>query len=209
MDIDSLPHPISLMSPGAAAHHPLDILAHWLRAAREQAGPLANAMSLATVDAAGRPDVRVVLLQSLTDGGLVFFTNLESPKGRQLTQTGVAAACFHWPVLGRQVRVRGSVRRLEHDAADDYFATRPRGSQIGAHASPQSRPITDRSVLLRMIDQEEERFRDREVPRPAHWGGFVIEASEVEFWEDGADRLHDRMRFTSVSGRWAAERLAP
>lgn len=209
MNIDTLPHPISLMPLGAAVHDPMDILGQWLRAAREQAGPLANAMSLATVDAAGRPDVRVVLLQSLTDGGLVFFTNLESPKGRQLTQTGVAAACFHWPVLGRQVRVRGSVRRLEDDAADDYFATRPRGSQIGAHASPQSRPIMDRSVLLRMIDQEDERFRDREVPRPAHWGGFVIEASEVEFWEDGADRLHDRMHFTSMSGRWSAERLAP
>jgi pyridoxamine 5'-phosphate oxidase len=183
----------------------------WLDAAKQVSGFSATAMSLATVAEDGSPDVRIVLLQSVRDGGLVFFTNLESPKGRHMLATRRAAACFHWPALGRQVRLRGTVGLVEPDHADAYFASRPRGSQIGAHASPQSATIAGREDLIGRVAEACRRFAGEPVPRPENWSGFLLVPREVEFWEDGKDRLHDRLLFTRRKGTlsWSDRRLAP
>lgn len=190
---------------------PMFVLERWLSEAKGQMGFLATAMSLATVSQSGDPDVRIVLLQSIRGDGLVFFTNLTSPKGQHILASGKAAACFHWPTLGRQVRVRGTVRQVEDAYADQYFAGRPRGSQIGAHASAQSSIIGDRATLIDRADELEARYAGGPVPRPAHWSGMSLQPSEIEFWEDGVHRLHDRMLFTRTMGAdaWSAARLAP
>jgi pyridoxamine 5'-phosphate oxidase len=190
---------------------PMFVLERWLGEARSQVGFAASAMSLATVTSTGDPDVRIVLLQSIRDDRLVFFTNLTSPKGKQMQASGKAAACFHWPALGRQVRVRGTVHQVDDTYADQYFAGRPRGSQIGAHASAQSSVIADRATLIDQADEIADRFAGGPVPRPAHWSGICLVPSAIEFWEDGTDRLHDRMLFTRPigAGVWSAARLAP
>ncbi|HTO29211.1 MAG TPA: pyridoxamine 5'-phosphate oxidase [Devosia sp.] len=196
---------------GRPQDDPMFVLERWLGEARSQVGFMATAMSLATVSPSGDPDVRVVLLQSIRDDGLVFFTNLTSTKGKHMLATGKAAACFHWPALARQIRVRGTVRQVTDAYADQYFAGRPRGSQIGAHASAQSSVIADRSELISRATALENSYAGAPVPRPAHWSGLCLVPSEIEFWEDGADRLHDRMLFTRLSGDdgWSAVRLAP
>ena len=190
---------------------PIFVFGRWLGEAKSQIGFSASAMSLATVTQSGDPDVRVVLLQSLRGDGLVFFTNLTSPKGQHILASGKAAACFHWPALGRQVRIRGMVHQVEDAYADQYFAGRPRGSQIGAHASAQSSVIADRAALIERANDLEHLFAGGTVPRPAHWSGMSLVPSAIEFWEDGADRLHDRMLFTRPigGGTWSAARLAP
>ena len=190
---------------------PIFVLERWLSEAKGQMGFPASAMSLATVSQSGDPDVRVVLLQSIRDDGLVFFTNLTSPKGRHMLASGKAAACFHWPALARQIRVRGVVRQVEDAYADQYFAGRPRGSQIGAHASAQSSVIADRAALIDRAIELENHFADQPIPRPAYWSGMCLVPSEIEFWEDGADRLHDRILFTRPIGGngWSTARLAP
>jgi pyridoxamine 5'-phosphate oxidase len=190
---------------------PIFVLGRWLGEAKSQIGFSASAMSLATVTQAGDPDVRVVLLQSIRGDGLVFFTNLTSPKGKHMLASGKAAACFHWPALGRQVRIRGIVHQVEDTYADQYFAGRPRGYQIGAHASAQSTFIADRAALIERANELENLFAGGAVPRPADWSGMSLVPSAIEFWEDGADRLHDRMLFTRPigGGAWSAARLAP
>ena len=202
---------IFLAANGQPPDDPMFVLERWLGEAKSQTGFAATAMSLATVTQSGDPDVRVVLLQAIRKDGLVFFTNLTSPKGKHMLANGKAAACFHWPALGRQVRVRGTVHRVEDAYADQYFASRPRGSQIGAHASAQSSIIADRAALIDRVNELGHRFAGASVPRPDHWSGMCLVPSEVEFWEDGADRLHDRMLFTRPvgAGLWSAARLAP
>ncbi|WP_171015884.1 pyridoxamine 5'-phosphate oxidase [Devosia sp. FKR38] len=189
---------------------PLFTLERWLREARAAIGFAANAMALASVGSSGDPDVRVVLLQAIRHGELVFFTNLDSPKGRQLLQSGKAALCFYWPEMGRQVRVRGRAALVEEPFADEYFATRPRGSQIGAHASAQSTVIASRSALLDRVSAIDARYAGI-VPRPSWWSGFCVKPAEIEFWEDGVDRLHDRLLFSrsEADGAWSASRLSP
>jgi pyridoxamine 5'-phosphate oxidase len=196
---------------GRPQDDPLFVLERWLGEAKSQVGFMATAMSLATVSQSGDPDVRVVLLQAIRDEGLVFFTNLTSAKGQQILASGRAAACFHWPALGRQIRARGAVHQIADAYADHYFAGRPRGSQIGAHASDQSSVIADRSELISRAAALETSYAGAPVPRPPHWSGLCLVPSEIEFWEDGADRLHDRMLFTRLSGDegWSAARLAP
>lgn len=196
---------------GATPEDPLVVLERWLITAKREIGFPATAMSLATATTDADPDVRIVVLQALDEGGLVFFTNLTSSKGSQLLANFKAAACFHWPAIGKQVRVRGSVHRVDDHYADHYFASRPRGSQIGAHASPQSTSIEDRAALIRLVNDADARFSGKPIPRPAHWTGLVLVPAEIEFWEDGADRLHDRMLFrrSRESGAWGKTRLAP
>jgi pyridoxamine 5'-phosphate oxidase len=168
-----------------------------------------NAMVLATADADCRPSARTVLLKGVDERGFVLYTNLESRKGRDALANPNAALVFDWIEMGRQVVVTGTVEPVSEEESDAYFATRPRGSQIGAHASHQSRPIASREELEAACAEASDRYPD-EVPRPPHWGGLRVAPDSVEFWQGRPNRLHDRLRFRrSESGDWVVERLAP
>ena len=182
----------------------------WFERAREQV-PLAEAMTLATVDQSGAPDARMVLLKGVDERGFRFFTNEHSVKGAQLAARPEAALILYWREQDRQVRVRGAVERLAAEESDRYFASRPRDSQIGAWASPQSAPIGDRDELARRVAETEQRFADGEVPRPPHWGGFVVVPNTIDFWQGQGGRLHDRFRYRrgAPGASWRLERLAP
>jgi pyridoxamine 5'-phosphate oxidase len=171
-----------------------------------------NAMSVATIAADGIPDARIVLARQVDANGLVFYTNYTSDKSAQLESQPVASAVFSWLDLHRQVRVRGSVRRVSDAQSDEYFASRPRESQLGAWASPQSQVISDRSVLAERLEQFRQQFDGVDVPRPPMWGGWVIEPVAFEFWQGRPSRLHDRFRYsrtTVTSTVWSIDRLAP
>ena len=180
----------------------------WFALAAE-AAPLAEAMTLATVDGDGAPDARMALLKGVDQRGFRFFSNFESAKGKQLAATPRAALVFYWRELDRQVRVRGAVERLAAEESDEYFATRARGSQLGAWASPQSRPLDSRQLLDTALGAAEARFAGAEVPRPAAWGGFLLEPLSIEFWQGQVGRLHDRFRYTRGANGWETERLGP
>lgn len=190
---------------------PFELFSDWLNAAKTEEINDPNAMALATVDQDGLPDVRMVLLNGLSDKGFVFFTNTESAKGRELAGHPKAALLFHWKSLRRQVRVRGPVVPVSTAEADTYFATRARGSQIGAHASAQSRELTSRDVLRGLVAQNEQQFKTGDVPRPAHWSGYRVEPVQIEFWQNGEFRLHDRITYRRQSPRdpWTSQRLFP
>ena len=169
-----------------------------------------NAMTLSTVDLHGAPDARIVLTRGVDRFGFVFYTNYESVKSRQLNARPVAAATFGWLDLHRQVRVRGSVERVSEHESDEYFAGRPRASQIGAWASPQSEPIDDRAELDRLVAAQQLAFEGVDVvPRPSFWGGWRLVPDEFEFWQGRPSRLHDRIRYRLVDERWRLSRLAP
>lgn len=170
-----------------------------------------EAMIVSSVDAEGMPSSRHVLLKGV-DHGFVFFTNYESQKGRELIANPKAAICFPWNILSRQIRIIGAVEKVSAAESDEYFATRPRGSRIGAWASLQSEVIDGRQVLEERLAETEERFGDGDIPRPPHWGGFRVLPQQIEFWQARPMRLHDRFRYTadpSVDGGWRIERLSP
>ena len=168
-----------------------------------------DAIALASVDAHGRPSVRMVLLKEILPEGFVFYTNYTSRKSVELLATGKAAFVVHWKSLRRQIRVSGSVEQVPDAQSDAYFQTRSRGSRIGAWASQQSQPLQTRAELEAAVSKIEHTYPD-EVPRPVHWGGFLIRPEEIEFWADGNFRLHDRFRYTKdVDGNWASQRLYP
>ncbi len=197
-----------------ADHGPIDPFAlfeDWYVEARSSEPNDAHAMALATVDAAGLPDVRMVLMNAHNSRGLVFFTNFESVKGTQLLAYPGAAMVMHWKSLRRQVRARGPVEVVADAEADAYFASRSRTSQLGAHASEQSRPLASKADLQARVDALAGRFADAPVPRPAHWSGFRIVPHQIEFWKDGPFRLHDRVRFTRAgpASPWSRQRLNP
>jgi pyridoxamine 5'-phosphate oxidase len=166
-------------------------------------------VALATASADGRPSVRMVLLRGVDEAGFVFFTNFDSRKGRELDDNPRAALCFHWPALDEQIRVEGAVERVPDDEADVYFASRPRGSQLGAWASNQSAPLASRETLEQQYRDVEERFRDRDVTRPPFWGGYRLIPDAVEFWYGRPDRLHDRVLYTREGEGWKIQRLYP
>ena len=170
-----------------------------------------TAMAVASVDDTGLPDVRTVLCKAWNERGFVFYTNFQSAKGREIQATPKAAALFHWKSQRRQVRIRGLVEVVSAQEADDYFASRPRGSRIGAWASSQSRRIASREALEAQVAAVEARFLGEEVPRPPHWSGFRIKPLQIEFWSDGAHRLHDRILFerTDLASPWSRARLSP
>jgi pyridoxamine 5'-phosphate oxidase len=195
------------LNRSSLADDPIDQFADWYEHAAGEV-PLVDAMALATVDADGAPDARMVLLKGFGPDGFRFFTNLGSAKARQLAATPRAALILYWRELDRQVRIRGEVEKLPETDDDAYFSTRPLEARIGAWASPQSQPIADRGALDARVREAGERFDD-EVPRPEFWGGFLVRPQRIEFWQGQAARLHDRFVYTRTEDAWEIQRLAP
>jgi pyridoxamine 5'-phosphate oxidase len=177
--------------------------------ANKVVAPEPTAMVLATADAEGKPSARVVLLKGFDEHGFVFYTNLESRKGRELNVNPHVALCFYWPSLYQQVRVEGRIEIISAAEADAYFATRPRGAQIGAWASKQSAPLASRVELEDRVKAFEEKFAGRAIPRPPHWSGLRVIPERIEFWESRENRLHDRTVYTRDNGAWVVEKLYP
>ena len=187
---------------------PIAQFRRWYAAAEREAA-LPEAIALATIGEDGLPDARMVLLKGVDDRGFRFFTNRESVKGAQLEAAPGAALIAYWRELDRQVRARGPVERLSDAESDAYFASRPRDSQLGAWASPQSTPLQSRAELDRRLAEAEDRFDDGEVERPPHWGGYLLRPLAIEFWQGQVARLHDRFRYSRDGEAWLIERLAP
>lgn len=187
---------------------PIAQFRRWYAAAEREAA-LPEAIALATIGEDGLPDARMVLLKGVDDRGFRFFTNRESVKGVQLDAAPGAALIAYWRELDRQVRARGPVERLSDAESDAYFASRPRDSQLGAWASPQSTPLQSRAELDRRLAEAEDRFDDGEVERPPHWGGYLLRPLAIEFWQGQVARLHDRFRYSRDGEAWLIERLAP
>jgi pyridoxamine 5'-phosphate oxidase len=199
----------TLDEPGLAATWLEQLQAWFGQAFRDFGAVEANAIQLATVDDAGLPSVRTVLAKGIDERGVTFFTNYESAKARDLDARPNAAIVFFWSAHERQVRLSGSVARVSAAETADYFATRPRGSQLGAWASPQSQVVASRAELESRLAEVTDRFGDSEVPPPPYWGGYLLSPTSVEFWQGRPDRLHDRLRFRLVDRAWVVERLAP
>jgi len=195
----------------SAETEPLRLFDAWMEDARQSEPNDPNAMALATVDEAGMPDVRMVLLKGADREGFVFYTNTQSAKGRELETSSRAALVFHWKSLRRQVRVRGPVERVTDREADAYFASRPRGSRIGAWASQQSQPLESRFALEKAVAVFTARYALGDIPRPPHWTGFRVKPVQIEFWHDRPFRLHDRVVFRreTPNGEWTKTRLYP
>lgn len=200
---------------GLELHHlcdnPIEQWHRWYVDAVEAGVAEPNAMTVATIGSDGIPDARVVLARDVDERGIVFYTNYTSDKSQQLQHHAVAAAVFAWLDLHRQVRVRGLVEKVSNTESDEYFASRPRESQIGAWASPQSQVISDRAFLEQRVAIFSEQFANESVPRPPTWGGWRLLPAQFEFWQGRPNRLHDRFRYTLVTGgqSWPIERLAP
>lgn len=194
-----------------AAEDPAALFESWLADAGKTEPSDPNAMTVATVDKEGLPNARILLLKGHSPEGFVFYTNSQSAKGDELLTTPKAAICFHWKTLGRQVRARGPVSPVSPEEADTYFATRSRGSRLGAWASQQSRPMAGREVLEQAVKEMEKKHEGQDVPRPPHWLGYRLKPLEIEFWCNGDYRLHDRVRFyrDSTSGVWEKSVLYP
>jgi pyridoxamine 5'-phosphate oxidase len=188
---------------------PFPLFDEWYREARQAGLYLPEAMTLATADEDGVPSARLVLLKGHDERGFVFFSNYESRKAGELAVNPRAALAIHWPILQRQVRIEGTVERITPEESFEYFRTRPRGSRIGAWASPQSRVIPDRSELETRVAEFDARFPGDDVPLPPYWGGYRVRPQRIEFWQGRASRLHDRFRFSRKVDGWAVDRLAP
>ncbi len=198
-------------TPRRPPDEPFEIFREWYAEAKAHELNDPDGMALATVDASGLPDVRMVLMKHFDHEGFVFYTNLESAKGDELAANPKAAICFHWKSLRRQVRVRGPVTAVSEAEADAYFATRPKDSQIGAWASRQSRPLEGRFALEKEVAFYAAKYALSTVPRPSHWSGFRIHPFAIEFWRDRPFRLHERIRYTreTADGAWATDHLFP
>ncbi len=192
-----------------APSDPIVLFHQWLDEAVMRSLPEPNAMTLATVTPDGKAAARVVLLKAVDDGHFVFYTNYKSRKGRELESNPHAALVFLWLELQRQVRVEGTVEKVSAAASDAYFATRPRDNQIGALASPQSEPVSDRETLERQYLAVQKRYEGRKIGRPDQWGGYRLQPDSIEFWQGRKSRMHDRLFYNKQNGQWDVRRLAP
>jgi pyridoxamine 5'-phosphate oxidase len=168
-----------------------------------------NVMTLATADLTGKPSARILLLKGFDENGFVFFTNYSSKKGKDLQENPQASMVFFWPELERQVRIDGLITKVPEEVSSAYFHSRPKGSQIGAAASPQSSVIPNRELLENRVQELTAVYADQEIPKPDYWGGYLLEPTHIEFWQGRPSRLHDRITYTSVNGAWEIDRLAP
>lgn len=198
------------LTEAEAGHDPFALFSRWFDDAVASGNLHPEAMTLATVGAEGQPTTRVVLLKGFDESGFAFFTNYESRKGREMAVNSRVSVCFFWPELERQVRIDGTVTKVTPEESDEYFAMRPEGSRIGAHASHQSEVLATREELERRVADLESKYSGGNIPRPSHWGGYRIDPQEIEFWQGRPSRLHDRIRFRrDASGDWIRERLSP
>lgn len=197
------------LSESDLASDPIELFRRWFADAKEAGEVEPNAMTLSTIDPDGKPAGRVVLLKDVDADGFSFYTNQQSRKSRDLETNPVAALTFWWAAVEQQVRVEGRVENVSDAEADAYFASRPRASQLGAWASPQSAPIADRAVLEERLALVTRNYEGADVPRPPHWGGYLVIPEAVEFWQGRPSRLHDRFRFERGADGWSAQRLAP
>lgn len=211
MDIFDLRRDFTLKSLDEkdASYNPLIQFEVWFDEALKSQVLEANAMTLSTVDEWSRPSSRVVLLKQVKNDGFVFFSNYESKKAMQLAKNPHCALNFVWHELERQVRIEGTAERLSDSESDSYFESRPLKSKLGAWASPQSQEIPNRDYLENLVTNFEQKFKDKEITRPANWGGFVVKPTLIEFWQGRASRLHDRIQYTLVDDKWIRIRLAP
>ena len=189
---------------------PILLFKNWLSEAEKNEIRDPNAMQLATVSKNGMPSVRTVLLKDIIDTSFVFYTNYESRKSNEISETAKGAICFYWKSLNRQVRLTGSINKVSDQVSDKYYQSRSRGSRIGAWASKQSRELESREVLMEKVKLLESKY-DEDIPRPTFWGGFALKPDEFEFWEDGDFRLHDRfvLKPTALENEWIARRYYP
>lgn len=198
------------LTEDAVAAHPIHQFQEWLDEAIKAEVEEPTAFVLSSVSPEGKPSARVVLLKEVGEQGFTFFTNYESRKGQELAQNPNACFTFFWPALERQVRIEGTIKKVSAQVSDAYFQSRPKGSQIGAWASPQSQIIESRETLENLDQKYTKQFdHDTSVPRPAHWGGYVLEPTRVEFWQGRPNRLHDRIVYELQGNAWQTVRLAP
>lgn len=190
--------------------NPFDLFKAWMEEAKKSEPNDPNAVNVATVDSAGQPDNRVVLLKGLTDTSFIFYTNLESKKSKDLKGNPKASMCFHWKSLLRQIRIQGSVELVDSKTADEYYNSRPYGSRIGAWASSQSEVMKHRDEFENKIEEFKEKYPDENnVPRPAHWSGWALTPYKIEFWKDVKNRLHQRLCYSRIGQAWSKEILYP
>lgn len=188
---------------------PLKSLEQWLEDAKQLDLRNPSAFVLSTSDGTGRPSSRVLLVKEVMPDGIVFYTNYNSRKGREIAENPEVAANFHWDALGRQVCIRGSLERVPREQSVAYWETRPRDSQVAQYVSPQSEPVESREILERHFKEAEQRFADQAVPCPESWGGYLLRATEIEFWLADPRRFHDRFYYRKTNGEWECQRLSP
>lgn len=199
----------SELTEDSVSTDPFKQLNEWLKAAIEGEEPEPTAMVLSTVDLKGNPDSRVVLLKAINSEGLIFFTNYNSKKGRQIKANQNVSVTFFWPKTERQIRIKGKAEKIPEEYSEDYFKSRPKESKLGAWASPQSRIIESRKILEENYSLYQQYFEDHEILKPPHWGGFLIRPVNFEFWQGRLNRMHDRFEFCLSDQDWIIHRLAP
>ncbi|PYF76802.1 pyridoxamine 5'-phosphate oxidase [Pedobacter nutrimenti] len=197
------------LSEQDADQDPINQFSKWFADAMNAKLYEPNVMTLATADRSGKPSARIVLLKGFDQHGFVFFTNYDSVKGKEIAENPQASLVFFWPELERQVRIDGSVSKVSAQVSDQYFHSRPIGSQIGATASPQSTKMQNRESLEEKVKELTAAYQGKEIPRPQHWGGYLVKPSQIEFWQGRSSRLHDRINYELVDGNWIISRLAP
>ena len=199
-----------IIDPKIIDKNPYDVFLKWIKEAiNSNLIEEPNAMNISTIEDDGYPRSRIVLLKDLSNNGLTFFTNYNSNKGKSINKNNKVCISFFWPPLERQVIIKGKAKRISNDLSKKYFYSRPRESQIAALISPQSKIIPNRNFLNKSIKSVGEKYKGKKIPMPDHWGGFIIKPFEIEFWQGRPDRLHDRILFKLLNGRWESNRLAP